>query len=523
MIERFEISLLDEPKIEFGEDFICDDPKMGIAIGGFFSKSNNSHKSQINIALIGTEKLITDTLEWIKVFENRIIAKETALTEKYSGVEDGEIKGEFDDFGGFDEEYLQLFQQLEATKTTNKKYNPDFLGFNQENVFDCTFQNNKGNNRDIKQREFDKILDSKETSDIEKLNKIIKIYKDKFSDLIENKVSDIDVCYLIIPTKVFESLHSVKFGKTHINLRRKLKAELIAVENTIPTQIIVEATIKGTKKSIQDLSLMAWNFCTASYYKSGCIPWALQVKDIDTCFIGISFNKVISEENNLVRSSIAQAFNREGQGLVFTWKNFLWDNEINKTSSPHLDYDYAKEMIQFVLQEYNKQNKHTPSRIVIHKTTDFWNAKDNENYNELGGFKQGIIEQLGDDVKIDFVAIKSSHVKILRNFGKYPVPRGTYMKIDDNESVLYTTGYIPYFELYPGMHIPHPLHIKIFDSDSHINKICEEILALTKLNFNNCSYFDSLPITIRFSKKVGEILQYLPENAKPQNKYFFYM
>lgn len=421
MIERFKISILDEPKIEFGEDFVCDDPKMGIAIGGFFSKSNNSHKSQINIALISTEKLIVETLEWMKNFENRIVAKEATLTEKYSGVEDGEIKDEFDDFSGFDTEDIQIFQQLEATKVTNKKYNPDFLGFNQNSIYNCIFQNNEGNNRDIKPRELNKILEDTELSELDKLDKIIELFKKKFEDMLVNKFSDIDVCYIVIPTEIFKSLHSVKFGKSYVNLRRKLKAELIAIDNTIPTQIIVEATIKGTKKSMQDMSMTAWNFCTASYYKSGCIPWALQVKDVDTCFIGISFNKIVSERNNLVRSSIAQAFNREGQGLVFTWKNFLWDDEKNKTKAPHLEYAYAKEMIQYVLEEYQKANHHTPSRVVIHKTTDFWDSKENENYNELDGFRDGIIKKLGDDTKIDFVAIKSSPVKILRNFGKFPV------------------------------------------------------------------------------------------------------
>ncbi|MBA3284532.1 MAG: hypothetical protein H0U27_05665, partial [Nitrosopumilus sp.] len=254
MIERFKISILEEPKIEFGEDFVCDDPKMGIAIGGFFSKSNNSHKSQINIALISTEKLIVETLKWMKNFENRIVAKETSLTEKYSGVEDGEIKDDFDDFGGFDAEDIQIFQRVEATKVTNKKYNPDFLGFNQDNVFNCVFQNNKGNNRDIKPRELNKIVENTELSELEKLNRIIELFKKKFADLLENKFSDIDVCYIVIPTEIFKSLHSVKIGKSHVNLRRKLKAELIALDNTIPTQIIVEATINGTKKSMQDLS-----------------------------------------------------------------------------------------------------------------------------------------------------------------------------------------------------------------------------------------------------------------------------
>lgn len=525
MNDFFEISLVKEPKVEFGENFICDDPKMGIGVGGFYSQTNKSHKSEINIAVISTEQLVTDSLKWIRNFESRIIAKETILKEKYGTVRDGEIDDEddADDLFEFDDLENQEFLKHEEDKIINKKYNPDFLGFNSETSLNCMFQNNEANNRFIKQRELTRILEDSNLKQIEKLDSIVELIVSQFSNLIDNKVSAIDICYIIIPTKVFTQLHSIRFSKTHINLRRKLKAKLIAIENTIPTQIVMEATIKGTKKSMQDLSMTAWNFCVASYYKAGCIPWALQVKDVDTCFIGISFNKVISAENNMLRSSVAQAFNREGQGLVFTWKNFLWDDEANKTKAPHLEYTYAKELIRFVLGEYKKINHHTPARVVIHKTTDFWDYTDSKEYNELGGLKDGIIAELGDQVKMDFVTIKSSPVKIFRNFGIYPVPRGTLMKIDDSECILYTTGYIPYFELYPGRHIPHPLHIKIFESDSHLSKISDEIMALTKMNFNNCSYFDSLPITIRFSKKVGEILQYLPEDAKPQNKYYFYM
>ena len=55
------------------------------------------------------------------------------------------------------------------------------------------------------------------------------------------------------------------------------------------------------------------------------------------------------------------------------------------------------------------------------------------------------------------------------------------MPINSSECILYTTGYIPYFELYPGMHIPHPLYIEIFfESDSHLAKICDEIIGINK-------------------------------------------
>lgn len=39
------IELLDEPLIEFAEDFLCDDPKKGIMTTGFYSISNNTHRS----------------------------------------------------------------------------------------------------------------------------------------------------------------------------------------------------------------------------------------------------------------------------------------------------------------------------------------------------------------------------------------------------------------------------------------------------------------------------------------------
>jgi hypothetical protein len=147
----------------------------------------------------------------------------------------------------------------------------------------------------------------------------------------------------------------------------------------------------------------------------------------------------------------------------------------------------------------------------------------NPNYAEVEGINEGIKEVLGDNVKIDLVSIKAADVKLFRSRGKYPICRGSLLTINDKTGVLYTTGYIPYYDTFPGVYIPHGLSINLFQNESSLKTICKEILALTKLNFNNCNYFDSLPITIRFAKKVGEILQYFPSGVEPPNKYFYYM
>ena len=67
-----EIQYLQEPLIEFANDFLCEDPKKGIEAMGFYSISNKSHKSQIQYSVIGTKKQISDYKSWIDKFSNPI-------------------------------------------------------------------------------------------------------------------------------------------------------------------------------------------------------------------------------------------------------------------------------------------------------------------------------------------------------------------------------------------------------------------------------------------------------------------
>ena len=351
------------------------------------------------------------------------------------------------------------------------------------------------------------------------------MYIQAYEYVLTKSITRPTVCFIIIPSEVYKKLSSIRYaGHSYFNLRRYLKAQLIVKSQAIPVQIILEDTITQKRKSLQDLSMQAWNFCVANYYKSSSIPWTLTLKDKHTCFIGISFHKVLNADKNTLRSSVAQAFNYEGKGLIFVGEHFEWDDDEMETPAPHLTYEYANRLITQVIEEYKAFNKNLPPRrVVIHKTTSYWDSAVNKDYAEVEGLKNGIKEVLGDEVQIDLVAVKSTDIKLLRESGQYPVMRGTLLHIDDASGILYTTGYIPYYETFPSMAIPRPLEISIYEQESSLKKICEEILALTKLNFNNCNYYDSLPITIRFAQKVGEITQYIEPGIKPPDRYYFYM
>jgi len=47
--------------------------------------------------------------------------------------------------------------------------------------------------------------------------------------------------------------------------------------------------------------------------------------------------------------------------------------------------------------------------------------------------------------------------------------------------------------------------------------------VLTKMNWNSANMFGLMPITLRFSRLVGDVLREVPENEKPKAKYKFYM
>lgn len=538
------IELLKEPYLEYGNDFISDDPKMGIAAGGFFSLSNNTHRSELHYAVIGTNNNIESVKKWIDQFEHPIEAVSDDITiTADAAIVDGEV---FDNILDMEDE-SSLFHELavvsrdrikkdisdtlsgdkteDSYQTVNKRLNPDFPGFHPNHPFYCKFVNDEVNNIPIKEAQIKTIIDDESLKAFDKMIRICDLYIEAYKFLITKSMSRAEVCFIAIPSKVFKRFASLPYqGNRFFNLRRYLKAQLITLPNAVPVQIILEDTFTGTRKSLQDLSMQAWNFCVANYYKNTGTPWTLSLKDKNSCFIGISFHKVLSSESNVMRSSVAQAFNYEGKGIIFVGEQFEWDAKKNSTPAPHLSYEYAKKLIADVVNEYKIYNKNLPpTRIVIHKTTDFWDSKINSDYAEVEGLRDGIRLVLGDNIEIDLVTIKSADLKLLRKQGNFPVIRGTLLHQDEATGILYTTGYIPYYETFPGVHIPHPLEISIYEAESTLKKICEEVLALTKMNFNNCNYYNSLPITIQFAQKVGEIIQYMEDGATPPNKYFFYM
>lgn len=285
------------------------------------------------------------------------------------------------------------------------------------------------------------------------------------------------------------------------NLRRALKIK--AMELDTPIQLLRDETLSSTNRR----SSKAWNIFSALYYKAGGVPWRMQKRDPNTCYVGLSFYRDQKAQEEYLRTAIAQMFTPGGNSLVLEGGTAVKDDKI-----PHLDYEKAKNLVKNCIEGFKDHNEGKyPSRLVLHKKGPYGDE-------EIEGFKDAI---KGKVRKKDFLSIGPSKIRLLRN-GRYPVPRGLLMKTP-NEMHLYTTGYLPEKGTYPGSRIPQPIIVRLRETDTDYQTLAEELLEMSKLSWNNSNFCTREPITTEFSRKVGRILSEMDDKSAMKDDFRYYM
>jgi hypothetical protein len=150
---------------------------------------------------------------------------------------------------------------------------------------------------------------------------------------------------------------------------------------------------------------------------------------------------------------------------------------------------------------------------VIHKSSI-------HNADEIGAFEKALRDCSIDPEQADFISITRSFTRLFRP-NRYPPLRGTFFETDGKLFVLYTKGSVDFFSAYPGMYVPRPLGFRSDKIAQTPRYLAQEILALTKMNWNNTQFDRSEPITMRAARQVGSILKHVGTEYEPY--YRFYM
>jgi hypothetical protein len=136
---------------------------------------------------------------------------------------------------------------------------------------------------------------------------------------------------------------------------------------------------------------------------------------------------------------------------------------------------------------------------------------------------QGFRDCAGPKTNMVGVRIRDEKNLKLYRKGVNPVLRGIAHIRSERSAHLWTRGWTPRLQTYPGREVPNALLVEISRGEAAIEVVLRDILALTKLNYNTCIFGDGVPITLKFADAVGEILTAGPIKGVPPLPFSHYI
>jgi len=503
-LKHFELKKYKEPSLRFAYNQSLEDPRDGLTIFGPYDKGQTNNFS---VGVIGTKEGIRRCKSWLSKINKPVYHTKSDIAKPF--------------FPGFEEVFgvsinLNVIPELEIEENLLKL----FYRYDDNHV---------------------------------RVSEIVDLYVEKLKNFNDQNERRPQLWFVIIPDLVYALCRPKstvpKSGAIHVGISNKytryvtgffepeqyekwrqsyyyenhfhnqLKIKLLKYK--ILTQIIKEGTIayheythlneKKKNKKRESETAIVWNLGTTIYYKIGGIPWKLENVRKGVCYIGLSFKIDETNQDPTYACCAAQMFLDSGDGVVFRGRVGPYYNA--ETKEYHLTEDSAFKLLSQALESFKKENTNTePTEIFIHGRTYF-------NDDEWKGFEKAVNEK----IKLVGIRIRSEKIfKLFRN-GNYPIMRGSAYIKNGRTAFLWTKGFIPRVQSILGLETPNPLSIQIVRGEGNIERVCKDILALTKLNYNSCIYCDGQPVTLKFANTIGEILTAGPNEKLEVLPFMYYI
>ena len=311
--------------------------------------------------------------------------------------------------------------------------------------------------------------------------------------------------------------------------RDELKA--IGAELAIPTQVINDRTF-----AFQYLASVAWRLAIALYVKAGGTPWRLAPLEgvpSDSAYIGLAYALRGDPANARFVTCCSQVFDADGGGMQFVAYDARdpLDDSDDARRNPYLSRADMRAVLARSLDLYRRRNGgSTPERLVIHKTTAFREDELAGASDALATVKEIECVQVTSDVKWRGVWLRASSKEgQVSEPHRYPVHRGTMIPLSGTAALVWVAGNAPsvaqrgdsYYQ--GGKSIPSPLLMTRHMGRGPLDLIANEILALTKMDWNNDALYDPVPVTIRYSQRLARTIANVPTLARRVYPYRMFM
>lgn len=521
------IEYIEEPSLLFAGNQKANDPRDGLILYGPYEKWGTNFRFNaysVSAGVIGTKEALEKYKAFVKEIKKPIISNKRTRS--------GNI-------------------------VSNELQRPSFPGF--EAVFNVHWPDEPEMFIEIKPIEIRSVFSKSNKRKI-RTNKLVDLYLERMLTASRGNDPRLNIWFVLVPKEISDECRTKKgigkdfsretldffasreagqgslfseeemFGDeisnyfdTSSDFHHLLKARANQELLDAPIQIIVEPKLEFRDIETRQIysndmkAFLAWSLSTTLYYKLGKKPWKLASIRPGVCYIGLVFKKFQGTKQSQMACSAAQLFLDHGDGTVFRGNNGLWLSE--KAYEYHLGEDEAQKLLSLALQDYFDNNQQAyPKELFIHGRAIFSDK-------EWTGFQKAV-EQHSAGIELVGVVIQDkAPLKLFRDLenekADFGVMRGIAPIINEKEAYLFTRGFIPRLNSSSSFEIPNPLHVRITRGNSDIIKVLNDIMALTKLNYNSCIYGDGKPVTLRFSDTIGSILT-ATENWKEERRQFIY-
>jgi hypothetical protein len=399
---------------------------------------------------------------------------------------------------GFERVKTHLESLLNSVSpTTEKEYLKDFPGFDEVYKKHLIIPNSI-------QNEFVVSINSQE----------IKHYSAiQFYDLIKSKIdklstrsTEIDCVVIYIPD-AWKNFRELKNEQTFFDLHDSLK--LYGVKKGLRLQFIEDKSI-----TYKDQAKIKWWLSLGIYVKSNGTPWKVKTDNTETAFVGLGYAIRQNARNKVVLGS-SQIFDGSGNGLRFLLQPI--EKPVYFGKNPFMSKDDAFRLVSNIRNTYHKIDPIIGlKKLVLHKTTHYTRDEIEGICNALEGIENIELLQIQQFTNWRAIKLKKDFATGKHTFDGYPIERGTIIQLNEFSFLLWTHGVVENQELngkyYQGKRgIPTPLLIKRFRGTDSIETVANDILKLTKMNWNGAELYKTMPVTIDFSKRLSVMGKQLEE------------
>lgn len=301
---------------------------------------------------------------------------------------------------------------------------------------------------------------------------------------------NVDIVLIYIPEQL-----SIYRKDGEFDLHDSIK---LLCSNKYKTQFLEESSID----SQDDLNKKIFNLAMGIYTKTVGMSWYPKNYSKDTLFLGMSFGR----DSSGITVGCSQMFDGAGRGMQLIISQISDKQRKNQ----YLSLDEAYNLGVKIRTTYYKTSKiEALKRVVIHRCDPFRKE-------EIEGFKkafEGIEDfdliQISDYTHFNCYSLKNNKC------GGYPVKRGTTIKSSRDTAYVWTDGSICSTDLLNGFTYRNnkrgmgkPLRIKKFYGNISINQVVDDLMYLTKMDFNSSdAIYSKYPVTIKYSQVVCELLK----------------